>query len=118
MVRGEATGAIKIVCHATLDGCHFTTPSAMKPPMAEALIAAGCSDQIDTILDEHECPKSSYVCVAPRSGLAAKHGIDTLAGVIDSDYRGNVGVVLINHENATAHTHQGQRIAQLIVEKD
>ena len=64
-----------------------------------------------------ECPPHSYVRVAPRSGLAVKYGLDTLAGVIDSDYRGNIAVVLINHGKTTAHVHAGQRIAQLIMEK-
>ena len=42
-------------------------------------------------------PSGTYARVAPRSGLAVKHFIDTGAGVVDEDYRGNVGVVLFNH---------------------
>jgi len=42
-------------------------------------------------------PHGTYARVAPRSGLAVKNFIDTGAGVIDEDYRGNVGVVLFNH---------------------
>lgn len=42
----------------------------------------------------------TYGRVAPRSGLALKHGIDTGAGVIDADYRGPVGVILFNHSDA------------------
>lgn len=42
-------------------------------------------------------PPNTYGRVAPRSGLAVKHFIDTAAGVIDEDYRGPVGVVLFNH---------------------
>ena len=42
-------------------------------------------------------PHNTYARVAPRSGLAVKHFIDTGAGVIDEDYRGEVGVVLFNH---------------------
>ena len=38
-----------------------------------------------------------YGRIAPRSGLAFKHGIDVLAGVIDADFRGEVGVILVNH---------------------
>ncbi|KAF5093324.1 hypothetical protein D0Z00_004119 [Geotrichum galactomycetum] len=41
----------------------------------------------------------TYGRVAPRSGLAFKHGIDTGAGVIDADYRGPVGVILFNHSD-------------------
>lgn len=55
--------------------------------------------------------------VAPRSGLAAKHGIDTLAGVIDADYRGPVGVILANLSDTDFEVKIGDRIAQLIVEK-
>ena len=42
-------------------------------------------------------PPGTYARVAPRSGLAVKHFIDTGAGVVDEDYRGPVGVVLFNH---------------------
>lgn len=42
-------------------------------------------------------PSGTYARVAPRSGLAWKHFIDTGAGVVDEDYRGEVGVVLFNH---------------------
>lgn len=55
--------------------------------------------------------------VAPRSGLAHKHGIDTLAGVIDADYRGPVGVILANLSDKDFEIKIGDRIAQLIVEK-
>jgi len=55
--------------------------------------------------------------VAPRSGLAYKHGIDTLAGVIDADYRGPVGVILANLSDTDFAVKVGDRIAQLVVEK-
>ena len=55
--------------------------------------------------------------VAPRSGLAAKHGIDTMAGVIDADYRGQVGVILANLSDDDFQVKVGDRIAQLVVEK-
>ena len=45
-------------------------------------------------------PAGTYARVAPRSGLAVKHFIDTGAGVVDEDYRGEVGVVLFNHGQA------------------
>lgn len=64
-----------------------------------------------------EIPEGFYGRVAPRSGLAAKHGIDVLAGVIDSSYRGEVKVVLINTDkHNTFHISEGDRIAQLIIE--
>jgi len=55
--------------------------------------------------------------VWPRSGWAARCAIDTLAGVIDSDYRGGIGVVLINHGNVPHNVDIGDRIAQLIVQR-
>ena len=55
--------------------------------------------------------------VWPRSGLALRHGIDTLAGVIDSDYRGEVRVVLANHGPQPFSVKPGDRIAQLLVQR-
>jgi dUTP pyrophosphatase len=54
--------------------------------------------------------------VRPRSGLAAKHGVTVLnaPGTIDSDYRGEVKVVLINHSTSPFRVEQGMRIAQLV----
>lgn len=62
-------------------------------------------------------PAGTYGRVAPRSGLAAKHGIDTMAGVIDADYRGQVGVILANLSDTDFEIKEGDRIAQLIIEK-
>ncbi|KAF2028119.1 dUTP diphosphatase, partial [Setomelanomma holmii] len=62
-------------------------------------------------------PVGTYGRVAPRSGLANKYGIDTLAGVIDADYRGPVGVILVNLSETDFEVKVGDRIAQLIVEK-
>jgi dUTP pyrophosphatase len=61
-------------------------------------------------------PEGYYGRIAPRSGLAAKYGIDVLAGVIDPDYRGEIGVVLINHGENSFRVDNGERIAQFIVE--
>ncbi len=53
----------------------------------------------------------------PRSGLALKHGLTLLnsPGTIDSDYRGEIGVVLVNHGEAPFTVTRGMRIAQLVV---
>ncbi|CAK1593829.1 unnamed protein product [Parnassius mnemosyne] len=64
-----------------------------------------------------ELPSGCYGRVAPRSGLAVKNFIDVGAGVIDEDYRGNVGVVLFNHSDQDFIVRKGDRIAQLICEK-
>uniref|UniRef100_A0A1A9WM78 Deoxyuridine 5'-triphosphate nucleotidohydrolase n=1 Tax=Glossina brevipalpis TaxID=37001 RepID=A0A1A9WM78_9MUSC len=64
-----------------------------------------------------EVPNGSYGRVAPRSGLAWKNFIDVGAGVIDEDYRGNLGVVLFNHSDNDFEIKRGDRIAQLICER-
>lgn len=58
-----------------------------------------------------------YMRVAPRSGLAVKHGIDVLAGVIDSSYRGEWKVILHNTSNISFVYNKGDRIAQAIPER-
>eukprot|EP00567_Pseudictyota_dubia_P004007 CAMPEP_0197452818 /NCGR_PEP_ID=MMETSP1175-20131217/33148_1 /TAXON_ID=1003142 /ORGANISM="Triceratium dubium, Strain CCMP147" /LENGTH=172 /DNA_ID=CAMNT_0042985919 /DNA_START=60 /DNA_END=578 /DNA_ORIENTATION=- len=63
------------------------------------------------------CPPGTYGRVAPRSGLAVKKGIDVGAGVIDADYRGNVGVVLFNFGKEDFVVEKGDRVAQLILEE-
>ncbi|OTA97909.1 hypothetical protein M434DRAFT_391519 [Hypoxylon sp. CO27-5] len=62
-------------------------------------------------------PAGTYGRVAPRSGLASKHFIDTGAGVIDADYRGPVKVLLFNHSETEFPVAVGDRVAQLIVER-
>jgi len=60
---------------------------------------------------------SHEVCgqIWPRSGIAARCGIDVLAGLIDPDYRGEIGVVLINHGNDVFRVKKGDRIAQMVL---
>ncbi|XP_060780296.1 deoxyuridine 5'-triphosphate nucleotidohydrolase, mitochondrial [Neoarius graeffei] len=62
-------------------------------------------------------PAGCYGRVAPRSGLAVKHFIDVGAGVVDEDYRGNVGVVLFNFGKETFEVKKGDRVAQLVCER-
>jgi dUTP pyrophosphatase len=63
-----------------------------------------------------EIPPGFYGQIAPRSGLAVKSGIMTMAGVIDSDYRGEIKVVLYNADETTKfEVSPGDRIAQLIL---
>jgi dUTP pyrophosphatase len=64
-----------------------------------------------------EIPAGYAGLVWPRSGLAVRHGIDTLAGVIDSDYRGELRVVLVNHGREPVNIEPGDRIAQLVLQK-
>ena len=62
-------------------------------------------------------PPGFYGRVAPRSGLAVKQGLDVLAGVIDSDYRGELCCVLYNTGDETIHLPAGSKICQLILEQ-
>ena len=62
-------------------------------------------------------PKNTYARIAPRSGLAYKKFIDVLAGVVDYDYRGNVGVILANFGDEDFEVKKGDRIAQMILER-
>lgn len=55
--------------------------------------------------------------ILPRSGMAANFGIDVLAGVIDSSYRGEIKVVLLNTGNHHFNVCRGDRIAQLVIQK-
>ena len=62
-------------------------------------------------------PDGTYGRIAPRSGLASKHFIDTGAGVIDADYRGEVKVLLFNHAESDFEVKEGERVAQLVLER-
>ena len=62
-------------------------------------------------------PHGYYGRIAPRSGLALNHGIDVLAGVIDSGYRGEICALLVNLGGKNFAYRKGDRIAQIIIEK-
>lgn len=66
-----------------------------------------------------ELPVGLEAQVRPRSGLAAKNGITVLnaPGTIDADYRGEIGVILVNLSNKDFTINNGERIAQLVVAK-
>jgi dUTP pyrophosphatase len=77
-------------------------------PGARCVVTTGISAAI---------PPGYYGRVAPRSGLAFKHGLDVLAGVIDDDYRGDISVMLINHGDRSVVISQYDRVGQLIIER-
>ncbi|MGY5352353.1 dUTP diphosphatase [Wenyingzhuangia sp. IMCC45533] len=64
-------------------------------------------------------PKGYEAQVRPRSGLAAKKGITVLnaPGTVDADYRGEIGVILVNLSNEVFEVTDGERIAQLVIAK-
>jgi dUTP pyrophosphatase len=102
----------------------YATENVRVKPMSRALVSTGLSIEV---------PEGYYARIAPRSGLAVKNGIDVLAGVVDSSYRGEVKVVLMNlsidlasmmgltpsiaGSNFDFNIKAGDRIAQLIIEK-
>ena len=70
---------------------------------------------VPTGLTVKACPSNVYLRIAPRSGLAVQ-GIDVAAGVVDSDYRGHIQVVLVNQTDKEVELSTGVRVAQLIPE--
>ena len=86
----------------------FSTDSYVVLPGRRVVVSTGISVQL---------PQGTYGRIAPRSGLAVKHGLDTLAGVIDPDYTGEIKVVLQNLDTQQPFViRAGYRIAQLILE--
>jgi len=77
-------------------------------PGAHALVPTGLSIAL---------PEGFEAQVRPRSGLAAKHGVTVLnaPGTVDADYRGEIGVLLINHGSEAFAIARGERIAQLVI---
>lgn len=84
------------------------TEPLVLPPGGRALVPTGIAIGL---------PPGFEAQVRPRSGLAAKHGVTVLnaPGTIDADYRGEIGVILINHGDEPFSVTRGQRIAQLII---
>ncbi len=64
-------------------------------------------------------PNGYEAQIRPRSGLALKHGISLVntPGTIDADYRGEIGVILINHSNELFEVNDGERICQMVINK-
>lgn len=79
------------------------------------VLAAGARTLVPTGL-KFEIPLGFEVQLRPRSGLALKHGLTLVnaPGTIDSDYRGEVGIILINHGNEPFRITHGERVAQMV----
>lgn len=82
-------------------------PVVLKP-FSRALIPTGLHIQL---------PAGYEAQIRPRSGLALKHGITVLntPGTVDADYRGDIGVILINVSAETFTVNPGERIAQMVI---
>ncbi|SHI32000.1 dUTP pyrophosphatase [Arenibacter nanhaiticus] len=79
-------------------------------PLARAIVKTGLFIEL---------PVGTEAQVRPRSGLAAKKGVTVLnaPGTIDADYRGEIGVILVNLSNEAFTVENGERIAQLVIAK-
>lgn len=88
---------------------NISSPIVLRP-MERALIPTGLFIEL---------PKGYEAQIRPRSGLALKHGVTVLntPGTIDSDYRGEVGIILINLSTENFEIHHGDRICQMIIAK-
>ncbi len=86
----------------------FSVEEVSLPPGGRALVHTGLVMQL---------PPDAEAQVRPRSGLALKHGVTVLntPGTIDAGYRGEVGVILINHGNTDFLVEKGMKIAQMVV---
>jgi dUTP diphosphatase len=89
---------------------------AAVPENAPLVLAPGKHAMVPTGL-AIALPPGFEAQVRPRSGLAAKHGVTVLnsPGTIDTDYRGEIGVILINHGEEPFVVRRGERIAQLVI---
>ncbi|MEI8364561.1 MAG: dUTP diphosphatase [archaeon] len=89
----------------------FSDIDLIIPPKSRGTISTG----ITMILPEIPYPTfNTYLRIAPRSGLAAKKGIDVFAGVIDLEYRGELLVCLFNSSDEPFEVKKGDKIAQII----
>lgn len=106
----HALPAYETIASAGLDVRANITESIELKPLERALVKTGLFLEIPV---GYECQ------VRPRSGLAYKNGLTVLnsPGTIDADYRGEVGVILINMSNDTFVVENGERIAQLVFAK-
>ena len=89
---------------------------AAVPENAPLVLESGKYAMVPTALTI-ALPAGYEAQVRPRSGLAAKHGVTVLnaPGTIDADYRGEIGVLLINHGPAAFTIQRGERIAQMVI---
>ncbi len=88
---------------------NLDTPQILKP-LSRLLVPTGLYIEL---------PEGFEAQIRPRSGLAIKHGITVLntPGTIDSDYRGEIGIILINLSDSDFVINDGERICQMIIAK-
>ena len=106
---------LALPAHATPDAAGLDLRAAV-PESAPLTLAPGAFALVPTGL-QIALPDGTEGQVRPRSGLAFRHGVTVLnsPGTIDSGYRGEVGVLLVNHGAEPFEVRRGERIAQLVV---
>lgn len=120
------TGAVTIAITRLPHGTDLPLPAAATPQSAGLDLLAAVAEPVTVAPGRRvliptgiaiALPNGWEAQVRPRSGLALKHGITIVnaPGTIDSDYRGEIGVVLINHGDEPVAITRGMRIAQMIV---
>ena len=97
--RGSARVASYDLCAAN----NYVIPSWVKGTIETRLVVS--------------LPPGTYAGIAPRSGLAIRNFINVGVGVVDSDYRGEIKVVLFNHTTKDFAIYAGDRVAQLMLER-
>jgi dUTP pyrophosphatase len=106
--EGLAMPAYESAGAAGMDLIAATTDDLIIAPGDRALVPAGIAIEL---------PEGYEAQVRPRSGLALKKGVTVLnaPGTVDSDYRGELGIILINHGKEPYVVRRGERIAQLVI---
>jgi len=120
-VIGPSVGIVRLPHGEGLDLPAYETEGSAGMDLRAALqeplvINPGCRELVPTGL-VFELPFGTEAQIRPRSGLAYKHGITCLntPGTIDSDYRGEVKVLLINHGEEPFKVERSMRIAQMVI---
>lgn len=114
---------VKIINHSPFELPAYSTPGSSGMDVRANLLEAQLLRPFDRVLIPTglfiELPNGYEAQIRPRSGLAIKQGITCLntPGTVDSDYRGEIKVILINLSQQDQFIQPGERIAQLVVQK-
>jgi dUTP pyrophosphatase len=111
--RLDHAADLNLPAYATADSAGMDLLAAVEAPVS---LAPGERQLIPTGI-ALALPPGTEAQVRPRSGLALKHGVTVLnaPGTIDADYRGEIGVILVNHGERPFVIERGSRIAQMVV---
>ena len=115
IVRLPHSAGLPLPAYQSADAAGLDLMAAV-PAGAPVVITPGGRAQIPTGISI-ALPRGTEGQVRPRSGLAARHGISVLnaPGTVDSDYRGEIQVILVNFGSESFSVERGQRIAQLVI---